>query len=64
MKRDTWSSDVPVSKPIPTTDRPIMVDFGGFGFTTGGLAHNATQDDLDAIFFPLFAPEGQVPGER
>lgn len=58
--RDSWASDVPVSKPVPPDpDQPVLVDLGGFGYTTGGISHNLTDGDLEAIFTPLYAPEGQ-----
>lgn len=53
-----WSSDVAVSKPRPySADRPVLVDFGGFGFTTGGIAHNVTEDQVEEQFMPVFSPE-------
>lgn len=53
-----WSSDVAVSKPRAySMDRPVLVDFGGFGFTTGGLAHNITEAEAEEQFIPIFAPE-------
>lgn len=53
-----WSSDVAVSKPRAySTDRPVLVDFGGFGFTTGGIAHNITESQVEEQFMPIFSPE-------
>jgi hypothetical protein len=58
-----WSADVQVSKPKPyTKDRPVMVDFGGFGFTTGGIAHNLCESDAEEVFAPVFAPEEMPDG--
>jgi hypothetical protein len=57
-----WASDVQVSQPSgPPSDRPILVDFGGFGFTTGGVAHNLTEAEREAIFTPFFSPQGLPP---
>lgn len=57
----TWSCDVPVSRPVPPDDdQPVMVDFGGFGFTTGGIVHNLTSVDVERIFIPTYAPAGEV----
>jgi len=53
----TWSADVEVSKPRPPTDRPVLVDMGGFGFTTGGLAHNLTEEIIEETYSPSYAPE-------
>lgn len=53
-----WSSDVPVSQPVPYDHaQPVLVDFGGFGFTTGGIAVNLADADLEAVYAPWYAPE-------
>lgn len=57
MDRGAWGSDAPISMPAtPTEDQPVMVDLGGFAFTTGGLAHNLTQADREALLVPDYAP--------
>lgn len=55
-----WSSDVPISQPVPETKRAVAVNFGGFGFTYGGITHNLTEVEAEAIFLPTFAPEGFI----
>lgn len=62
-RQGTWSSDVPVSAPRPyTRERPVLVDFGGFGFTTGGIAINVSESDIEEAFSPFFEPP-QVPNQ-
>lgn len=57
--REIWSSDTPVSTPEPLPpDTPIVVAFGGIGFTTGGLAHDVSESDIENLFTPFFSPEG------
>ena len=52
-----WSSDGEVSQPLPPEDgRRILVDFGGFAFTSGGICHNISEEEREAIFQPTFAP--------
>lgn len=58
MPTSDWSSDVEVSQPIPPEGREVLVDLGGFGFTSGGIAHNLTEAEREAIFTPTYAPEG------
>jgi len=58
MTSMSWSSNTPISRPVPETSRKVAVDFGGFGFTTGGITHNITAVEAEAIFLPTFAPEG------
>lgn len=53
-----WGSDVPISMPVPPEDRPVLVDFGGFGFSTGGITHNITAADREEMFTPFFKPPG------
>jgi hypothetical protein len=61
MKKDIWASDVRVSQPEPPEDRPVQVDFGGMGFTTGGIAHNISEADREEIFSPHYSPDGENP---
>lgn len=59
-----WASDTPVSQPEPMENSlPMLVDFGGVGMTSGGLAHSLTQADIEDVFTPFYAPEGYRPGE-
>lgn len=51
-----WASDVPVSAPSAPS-RPIAVSFGGFAFTTHGLAHEITDADREELLMPTFAPQ-------
>jgi hypothetical protein len=52
-----WASDTPVSLPEPPKrERPAVLDFGGFGFSAGGLTHNITETDLEEMATPTFAP--------
>lgn len=56
---ELWATDTAVSRPEPMDpDAPVVVNFGGIGFTTGGMAHNLTQADVEDIFTPYYAPEG------
>lgn len=62
MNETIWASDVAISQPSgPPSDRPVLVDFGGLGFTTGGIAHNITEAEREALFTPFFAPQGMPP---
>lgn len=56
---DAWSTDTHISEPVPPRDRKVLVDFGGFGFTSGGLCHNISEEEREAIFTPTFAPPGR-----
>lgn len=59
--REKWASDTPVSAPQPPpTDVPVLVDFGGFGFSMNGMVHNLTSEDLEDMLTPLYAPEGNL----
>jgi hypothetical protein len=60
---DYWGTDTPISMPEPPTDRPVVVDMGGFGFTTGGITHNLTEEDREETFSPFFSPEGYREGD-
>lgn len=54
-----WATDTAVSQPEAVDPgQPILVDLGGIGFTSGGLAHVLTNVDLEEIFTPHYAPEG------
>lgn len=55
-----WASDVAISMPVPPSG-PVLAELGGFGFTLGGIAHNLTEGDVDALGTPFFAPEGINP---
>lgn len=54
-----WSSDVPISMPIPT-DQEVGVDMSGFVFTVGGIAHGITHDTYARLSTPDFSPS-RVP---
>lgn len=59
-KNNVWSSDVPVSRPVPYEERmPVLVDMGGFGFTAGGIVVNVSEAEEEENFSPHFAPEGK-----
>lgn len=54
-----WATDTPISHPEPPSkEQPILVGFGGIGFTSGGFAHDLTEAQLEEIFTPMYAPEG------
>jgi hypothetical protein len=57
---DVWATDVQISQPVPP-ENPILVEFGGMGFTAGGMAHNLTESDREELFRPTFAPPIQQP---
>ena len=52
-----WGSDAMPSRPEPLR-RPALVDLGGSGFvfTSAGIAHNVTQDVIEEMMTPTFAP--------
>lgn len=54
---EAWASDVPISRPV-APDREVLVDFLGFGFTTGGMVLNATDSEIEELFMPPYMPEG------
>lgn len=56
----SWSADIPISRPVVEQERSVAVDFGGFGFTTGGITHNLSEVEAEAIFLPTFAPQGFI----
>lgn len=51
----TWSSDTPISMPVPHPD-PILVKFKGFGFTAHGIAHTITDQELETLHTPVMMP--------
>lgn len=55
---DYWGTDTPISMPVPSEERPPLVNLGGFGFSTGGITHDLTEEDREEMFSPFFAPEG------
>lgn len=58
----SWMSDTVPSLPNPP-DRPPQIGLGtGFVFTTGGLAHNVTQADVQELIASLFSPEKPADG--
>lgn len=60
-RKQPWASDVRVSQPIaPTSDMPVLVDFGGAGFTAGGPAPALSEADAEEWFTPPIGPE-EVP---
>lgn len=57
--KDAWGADAPISKPGPVdVERPVMIKMGGFAFTTGGMVHDVTAEEVEEIFFPPYHPEG------
>jgi len=56
-ERETWASDVRASMPVPpSSEQPLIFDMAGFGFTTGGISHDLTDDDVETLSVPTFAP--------
>jgi hypothetical protein len=55
MAADEWAADTPISMPLPA-QYPILVDFGGFGFTEWGLQHNLNYAEWEELIQPDFAP--------
>ncbi len=61
MHVDVWGADVPISMSEPAPyDRPIMVDWGGFAMTTGGVVHRVSAEDIEELFTPFFSPQRNV----
>lgn len=56
MASSPWGSDVPISQPL-APDEDVLVDFGGFGFSTRGMVHNLSDSDAEEMFTPTYAPE-------
>jgi hypothetical protein len=51
-----WSSDVPVSMPMPPV-QARMVPMGGFVMTPGGLAHDISEVDYIQLSIPTYTPK-------
>ena len=59
MTQEHWATDTPISFPEPPpSDTPVLVDFDGFGFTSGGIVHNLSGADLEEMVTPTFSPQG------
>lgn len=54
--RPSYSSDVPISMPIPPKDN-VLVPMYGFGFTQYGLFHDITQGEYEELRTPTNRPE-------
>ena len=50
-----WSSDVPVSMPIPT-DAERVIGMQGFAFTANGLAADISPVEYERLSTPDWAP--------
>lgn len=55
-ERPTYSSDVPISMPIPP-ENDVLVPMYGFGFTQYGLFHDITRDEYEELRKPTVRPE-------
>lgn len=53
-----WAADTPISMPEPNEN--VLVSFGGFGFTNGGIAHDLSQPDWESYAMPTYGPEGMT----
>lgn len=54
---DRWGADAPVSKPEGLV-RTALASLGeGWAFTSGGIAHDLTDADVEELFRPSYAPE-------
>jgi hypothetical protein len=65
MDKAIWGTDVDPSRPdVPP--QPVLIDLGGsgFAFTTGGIAHNVTQLDIEDYTTPTFAPTTPLRGSQ
>lgn len=51
LNRQTWSSDVPISRPAPAPSEPL-VDLGGFAFGPTGIMLPVTEEDVEAMAVP------------
>lgn len=57
MAGETWAADTPVSRPEPLGERPSLMSFeGGFCFTTGGMAFDLDETQVEEVFTPTYAP--------
>lgn len=65
MGSNLWGTDTPISMPEPLSPTTtIHVDMGGFGFTEGGIAHNFSEADMEALTTPTFLPAPSLEGNR
>lgn len=51
-----WSSDVPISAPIPP-QKAVLVPMFGFGMTQWGLVHDLTETEYDYLRTPSYSPD-------
>lgn len=51
-----WSSDVPISIPVPP-DKAVLVPMFGFGFTQYGLVHDLTETEYEYLRIPGYSPD-------
>jgi hypothetical protein len=60
MAGTLWGSDTAISMPeAARADQPILVDLdSGFGMTSGGIAHNLTEEQAELLSKPSFSPQG------
>lgn len=61
---EVWGSDVPISMPIPPSDRyPGVVEVGdGFTMTMGGIGHALDLNTFEEYVTPTYAP--MAPEDR
>ena len=52
----SWSSNVPISMPVPPEDE-VLVDMAGFAYTQFGLVHDMTHGDYMVYRLPSHAPD-------
>lgn len=65
MASELWGTDTPISMPEPLgKNQTVYVDFGGFAFTEGGIAHNLTQAGLEVYTTPSFLPIHSLESDR
>lgn len=65
MASELWGTDTPISMPEPLSkNQTVHVDFGGFAFTEGGIAHNITTAGLEIYTTPSFLPTPSVESDR
>lgn len=55
VKNPEWGSDTRSSMPVAPT-RPRLVPMGGFCFTDGGMAHDISEVEAEALAIPHVAP--------
>lgn len=51
-----WSSDAPISMPVPSDD-PVRIQMYGFGMTQYGIVHDLTGSEYEQLRSPTYAPE-------